>query len=186
VQWHFYNSTGTDQKDASSVQICTVPKSMRPHIGSITWMGTEDLGGNKWFGGAGMPPHQESTFTTDCIPGRAGLGANDSIHIIGFEPHLHRLGKRMVTKAKHADGTLTTIFDKPFSFGNETHYFAEYELKAGETLTTSCTFNNDTDMGVPFGESTDTEMCYQFTFHWPAHALSNGAASLLGVPDTCW
>jgi hypothetical protein len=29
-------------------------------------------------------------------------------------------------------------------------------------------------------------MCYQFVFAWPAHALSNGAFSLLGVPDTCW
>jgi hypothetical protein len=186
VQWHFYNSTNTAQSDASSVQICTVPKAMRAHIGSITWAGTEDLGGNKWFGGAGMPPHKETTYTTTCKPSRRGLGAQDSIHIIGFEPHMHRIGKRMQTAVKHADGMMETIFDKPFSFGNETHYFANYEVKPGETLQTSCTFNNDTDMGIPFGESSDTEMCYQFTFHWPAHTLSNGASSLLGVTDTCW
>jgi hypothetical protein len=186
VQWHFYNSTDTSQKDASSLQICTAPKATRPHVGSITWAGTEDLGGNKWFGGAGMPPHQESTFTTTCVPGRAGLAATEPIHIIGFEPHMHRIGKHMTTAVKHTDGTMETIFDKPFSFGNETHYFASYELKAGDSLITSCSFNNDTAMGVPFGESSDTEMCYQFVFHWPAHSLSNGAASLLGVPDTCW
>jgi hypothetical protein len=29
-------------------------------------------------------------------------------------------------------------------------------------------------------------MCYQFVFSWPAHALANGAPSLLGVTDTCW
>jgi hypothetical protein len=96
------------------------------------------------------------------------------------------IGKRMVTGVKHANGMMETIFDKPFSIGNETHYFAEYEPEPGETLQTSCAFHNDTDMGVPFGESSDTEMCYQFTFHWPAHSLSNRAASLLGVPDTCW
>jgi hypothetical protein len=186
VQWHFYNSTGSPQKDASSVQICTVPVAMRAHIGGVTWLGTEDLGGNKWFGGAGMPPRKESTFTTTCVPGRAGLKATDSIHIIGFEPHMHRIGKRMSTTVKKADGTMLMVFDKPFSFGNETHYYQDYELKPGEQLITSCTFNNDTDLGVPFGESSDTEMCYQFTFAWPAHALSNGAASLLGVPDTCW
>jgi hypothetical protein len=186
VQWHFYNSTNKPQSDASSVQICTLPKAMRQHVGSITWAGTEDLGGNKWFGGAGMPPHKESTYTTNCVPGRAGLAATDSIHIIGFEPHMHRIGKRMQTSVKHAGGMMESIFDKPFSFGNETHYFADYELKAGDSLVTSCTFNNDTDNGVPFGESSDTEMCYQFTFHWPAHSLSNGAASLLGVTDTCW
>jgi hypothetical protein len=186
VQWHFYNTTGTDQKDMSSVQICTVPKAMVKHVGGITWLGTEDLGGNKWFGGAGMPAHMASTFTTTCTPGRTGMNATDSIHIIGFEPHMHKIGTHMKTDVKHANGMMETIFDKPFSFGNETHYFANYELKAGEQLITSCSFNNTSDIGVPFGESSDTEMCYQFTFAWPAHAISNGAASLLGVPDTCW
>jgi len=56
----------------------------------------------------------------------------------------------------------------------------------GEQLVTSCTFNNTNDFGVPFGESSDAEMCYQFVFAWPAHTLTNGAFSLLGVPDTCW
>jgi hypothetical protein len=186
IQWHFYNSTGSEQRDASSIQICTVPAGMRPHIGGVTWLGTEDLGGNKWLLGPGMPAHQESTFTTTCVPGRAGLGANDSIHIMGFEPHMHRIGKHMQTAVKHANGMLETIFDKPFVFGSETHYYQDYELKPGEQLVTSCTFNNTNDYGVPFGESSDTEMCYQFTFAWPAHALSNGAPSLLGVPDTCW
>jgi hypothetical protein len=186
VQWHFYNSTGMPQKDASSIQICTVPKAMRQHLAAVSWLGTEDLNGNKWFGGAGMPPHKESTFSTTCVPGRRGLSANESIHIIGFEPHMHRIGTRMKTSVNKMDGTVETIFDKPFSFGNETHYLQNYELKPGETLTTSCTFNNTNDFGVPFGESSDTEMCYQFTFHWPAHSLANGAASLLGVTDTCW
>lgn len=186
VQWHFYNNGTSTEQDASSVQICTVPKAMRKNIGGITWLGTEDIGGNIWSGGPGMPAGQESTFTTTCVPGRAGLGANDSIHIIGFEPHMHRIGKNMKTIVKHADGMMETLFDKPFSFGNETHYYQDYELKAGEQLITSCTFNNTNDYGVAFGESSDSEMCYQFVFAWPAHSLTNGAFSLLGVPDTCW
>jgi hypothetical protein len=186
VQWHFYNSTTEDQKDASKVQICTIPKAMRAHVGGVTWLGTEDLGGNKWFGGKGMPPHQMSTFKSTCTPGRTGLGPTDSIHIIGFEPHMHKIGKHMTTTVTHMDGTTETIFDQPFSFGNETHYFKDYELKAGEKLNTACSFDNESDVGVPFGESSDTEMCYQFTFAWPAHSMTNHAASLLGVPDTCW
>jgi hypothetical protein len=186
VQWHFYNSTGKPQKDASAVMICTVPKAMVKNVGGITWLGTEDLGGNVWFGGLGMPAHQESTFTTTCIPGRRGIGANDNIQIIGFEPHMHRIGKNMSTSVIKKDGTKMMIFNKPFSFGNETHYYQDYTLLPGEKLETSCTFNNTNDYGVPFGESSDTEMCYQFVFAYPAHALSNGAPSLLGVPDTCW
>jgi hypothetical protein len=186
VQWHFYNSTGQAQADASSVQICTVPSAMREHIGGVTWLGTEDLYGNVWFGGQGMPAHQKSSFTTTCNPGRAGMAPNEPIHILGFEPHMHRIGKRMTTAVKKPDGTLETIFNEPFSFGNETHYFSSYDLLPGEQLVTTCSFDNDNDFGVMFGESSDTEMCYQFTFAYPAHALTNNAPSILGVPDTCW
>jgi hypothetical protein len=180
VQWHFYNSTSGQQEDASLVQICTVPKESRPNVGGITWMGTEDLNGNVWAGGPGMGPGEQK-FTTSCRPGRGDI----PIHIMGFEPHMHRIGKNMQTSVI-TGGQKMSIFDKPFVFGSETHYFEEYDLKPGDTLETTCTFFNDTPNGVPFGESTDTEMCYQFTFHYPAHALTNGAFSLLGVTDTCW
>jgi hypothetical protein len=117
-----------------------------------------------------------------CRPGRSDI----PIHIVGFEPHMHRIGKRMTSTIIRAGGMRDVVFDQPFSFGNETHYFSENVLMPGETLETSCTFMNDTNVGVPFGESSDTEMCYQFVFHYPAHALTNGAFSLLGVSDTCW
>jgi hypothetical protein len=39
------------------------------------------------------------------------MAATEPIHIIGFEPHMHRIGKHMKTAVKHKDGTLETIFD---------------------------------------------------------------------------
>ena len=99
---------------------------------------------------------------------------------------MHHIGKHMKTVVNRKDGTSEVLFDEPFSFGNETHYYQDYELKPGEKLVTSCTFNNTNDFGVPFGESSDAEMCYQFVFAYPAHALSNRAPSILGVTDTCW
>jgi len=186
VQWHFYNSSGTPQTDTSSIQICTMPAASRPHTASMVWTGTEDLNGNVWFGGQGMPAHQESTFEGTCNPLRAGMAANEPIHIVGFWPHMHQLGTNMKAIVNHKDGTRETIFDKPFDFNNQVHYFKPYDLAAGDTLTTTCTFNNTTDRGVPFGESSDTEMCYLFTFAWPAHSLENGVISLIGATNTCW
>jgi hypothetical protein len=186
VQWHFYNSTGSTQTDSSSVQVCTVPKDTRPHTATITWLGQENLDGNKWFGGAGMPPHQMSTFSGTCSPLRTGLNATDPVHIIAFWPHMHTLGIEMTSVVNHKDGTMETIFDKPFDFNHQVHYMQNYDLAAGDTLTSTCTFNNTTDMGVPFGEDTGDEMCYQFTFAWPAHSLENHASSLIGASNTCW
>jgi hypothetical protein len=79
-----------------------------------------------------------------------------------------------------------TVFDKPFDFNHQVHYPQNIKLNPGDTITSTCTFNNTTDKGVPFGESTDTEMCYQFTFAWPAHSLENHASSLIGASNTCW
>jgi hypothetical protein len=186
AQWHFYNNTGTRQTDASSLQICTMPAGSRPHTAAIVWTGTEDLKGNIWTGGPGMPAHQESTFTGTCDPLRAGMNASEPIHIVAFWPHMHQLGTSMQAIVNHKDGTKEKIFDKPFDFNNQVHYFQPYDLAAGDTLTTNCTFNNTTDRGIPFGESSDSEMCYLFTFAWPAHALENNVISLIGATNTCW
>jgi Copper type II ascorbate-dependent monooxygenase, C-terminal domain len=188
VQWHFYNSTTSMQSTTSAIQVCTAPASARKHIAAVTWLGTEDLNGNVWFGGEGMPAHQESTFTATCVPARRGMAADAPIQILGFEPHMHRIGTRMTTVVNKLDGTKQTLFDEPFNFGYQRHYILdqEYSLLPGETLTTSCTFNNTNDFNVPFGESSDTEMCYQFTLSYPAHALANGVPSIIGVSDACW
>jgi hypothetical protein len=186
LQWHFYNSTSGTQTDKSSVQICTVPAGVRPHTATLTWLGTEDLNGDKWTGGPGMPPHVMSQYSGTCDPLRTGMNDTDPIHIIAFWPHMHQLGINMKSVITHNNGMQETIFDKPFDFNHQVHYFESHDLMPGETITANCTFNNTTDMGVPFGESTDTEMCYLFTFAWPAHALENGVLSYIGATNTCW
>jgi hypothetical protein len=186
IQWHFYNNAPTPQQDKSVVQVCTVPSTMRKNVATVTWIGNEDLNGNKWFGGEGMPPHQVSTFSGTCDPLREGMDPNEPIHILGFWPHMHQLGTRMQATINRVNGTQETIFDKKFDFNYQVHYMQRHELMPGDTLTATCTFNNTTDMGVPFGESTDTEMCYNFTFAYPAHALENHIPSLIGATNTCW
>jgi hypothetical protein len=59
-------------------------------------------------------------------------------------------------------------------------------LEAGESIQSTCTFDNDTAAAVPFGPSTTQEMCYNFTMSYPAKALDNHVFSLIGALDTCW
>ena len=186
IQWHYYNNGTAPTTDGSAVQVCTVPPGSRPNVAGLTWVGTEDLNGNVWFGGAGMPAHRESTFQGTCRPSRRGLSADQPIKIIGFWPHMHQLGTRMQSIINRKNGTKEMIFDKPFDFNYQVHYMQQHELMPGDTLTAICHFNNTTDRGVPFGESSDTEMCYNFTFSYPAHALENGVVSLIGATNTCW
>jgi hypothetical protein len=186
LQVHYANRTGTAQHDASSVQICTVPANQRAHIATFTALGTEDLNGNVWQNGAGMPPHKESTFSGTCLPARRGLDADAAIQLIGFMPHMHRIGTHMNTRVQRASGEVEILFDAAFSFGHGRHNVVHFELNANESLTTTCTYNNTNDYGVSFGETANDEMCYQFVLAYPARALGNAASSLLGWTDTCW
>ena len=76
----------------------------------------------------------------------------------------------------------------PFVFDQQINYMLspQYVLQPGETITTTCTFTNSTAGIVTFGQSTNQEMCYQFTLSYPYGALNNGVFSLIGATNTCW
>jgi len=182
-QWHHYNFTGSPQPDSTKIQICTVPTAMRKNIGSVTWLGTEDLGGNGFLGG-GMPPGVESKFSGTCLNETA-----EPITIVSFLPHMHRIGKNMFTEVFRAGGAVETVFDEPFRNDYQAYYAVDpfIVLQPGDKIRAECTYFNDTPGNVAFGQSTDQEMCYQFAFSYPAGALDKpGNFSLIGATNTCW
>jgi hypothetical protein len=101
---------------------------------------------------------------------------------------MHLLGVNMKSVVTHAGGGTETVFDHPFQFDHQVNYLLNptYELKPGDKITSTCTFNNTTSAPVAFGQSTTAEMCYQFTFGYPYGALNNGVISLIGATNTCW
>jgi hypothetical protein len=175
VQWHHYNSTGSLAQDASAAQICTVPAGSRPNLAGLTFLGTEQMN---------IPAGQTGESTGTCI--------NDSgapVTIIGFTPHMHEIGihmKSVVTRA--AGGAPETVFDKPFQFDYQTNYMVDpvVVLQPNDRIASTCTWMNDTNGVVRFGQSTKAEMCYQFTVSYPYGALNNGVISLIGATNTCW
>jgi hypothetical protein len=177
VQWHFYNNGTAPEPDNTSVVVCTVPANTRPNTGSLTWLGTENF-----YGPFGMPPGMHE-FEGTCPNDSTG-----DITIWGFWPHMHELGRHMKSVVTRVGGTTEVVFDKPFDFNKQIHYEnrPQLVLKPGDTITSTCTFQNDTGGNVAFGPSTKQEMCYQFAFSYPARALDNGTASLIGASNVCW
>ncbi|MEY4575319.1 MAG: hypothetical protein RL701_22 [Pseudomonadota bacterium] len=178
VQWHYFNQGTAPQTDTSRVQICTMPKSSVKNVASLTFLGTENFNGP-----LGMPAKTESKFTSTCT--------NDSgapIFIYGFNPHMHKLGRHMTANILRVDGKKEVAYDGAFDFNSQITYILDklIELKPGDKIESTCTFFNDTDRSVAFGESTNSEMCYNFTMSYPAKALDNGVISLIGATNTCW
>ena len=177
IQWHMFNTTGESAEDGSTVQLCVVPEGTREHTAGVTFLGTENLGGL-----AGMPPG-ENHFTTRCTN-----NSGEQLSLLGFTPHMHLIGTNMKTELERLDGSIESVFDKPFDFDYQVGYRLpeRVTVEPGETLITTCSFFNDTGANVGFGESTETEMCYNYVAYYPAGALDKGAFSLIGALNTCW
>lgn len=164
-----YNNSGRhpDALDRSGAEICTTSK-LRKNVAGVHWLGTENL-----LLGAG-----KQDFTGTCTP-----QITEPIHILGFSPHMHVLGRHMKTTIERAAGGTEIAFDKPFSFENQGHYPDEITIYPGDTLKTTCTYENDTGGAVFFGEKTTDEMCYQFTLAYPLGAFNTGG-DLLFLPGS--
>ena len=178
LEWHYFNNTNAEISDKSSVTICTVPVGSRPNVAAITWLGTENFG-------LGMPAHAMSSFTGTCQPSRTGLGPSDPIHLLYTIPHMHQFGRHMKVEIKRAGGNVT-VFDQPFSEKNQAFVATPGDVLAGDTLLTTCSYENTSDSAVGYGGPFDNaEMCYAFVLGYPAHALDNGTRSLLGASNSC-
>jgi hypothetical protein len=90
--------------------------------------------------------------------------------------------KSVVTRKS---GPQEIMYDGAFSFESQLLHDTPLLLNPGDTVTTTCTFQNTTAGVVGFGQSTTQEMCYNFTYAWPAHALDNPGAELGGASNTC-
>ncbi len=178
AQWHYYNQGTASEPDSSAVQVCVVPVSARKHTAGITWLGTEDLNSI-----LGIAPRTKSDFSGTCV--------NDSdgpITIWGFTPHMHKLGRHMKSTVQRKSGMVETVFDRPFDFNAQITYPVNplIVLQPGESITSTCTFDNQTDFPVAYGPSSEQEMCYNFTVSYPLGALNNGVVGLNGALNNCW
>lgn len=176
LEWHFYNSTLTNQQDGSGIRICVLPAGTREHTAGMTWLGTENFNGP-----AGMPPGVTSEFSGTCV--------NDSpepIHIFRLWPHMHQWGRNMNSTITRSGGASEQVFDNPFDFNYQISYEANITLMPGESIRSTCRFTNGSLGAVAFGPSSNQEMCYQFAFSYPAGALDNRILSLVGATNTCW
>ncbi|MET0385341.1 MAG: hypothetical protein ABW321_05250, partial [Polyangiales bacterium] len=172
VEFHYYNQSAPAM-DRSGVEVCVTSK-FRPNTASVSWLGTHTFS---------IPPKSEGTATGSCTPGRKGMNGTDPVNVLFSWPHMHKLGTHLKSIVNRADGKQETLYDGAFNFEFQVLHDTPLKLNPGDTVTTTCTFMNTTDNPVAFGQSTDQEMCYNFTYAWPAHALDNPSGGI-GIPTS--
>jgi hypothetical protein len=156
-----YNNAGnyTDALDASGVEFCTT-KKFRPNSAAVHWLGSQAIL---------VAPHQQTDVVGQCKPTNT-----QPVHLMAVSPHMHQIGVHAKLVLNRKDGTKVALHDAPFAFADQQSYPLDVIVNPGDTLTTTCSYNNTTNGLVTFGPATENEMCYNFTTAWPAGALSSG------------
>jgi hypothetical protein len=95
-------------------------------------------------------------------------------------PHMHEYGRHLTTSVV-TNGSPQVLYDGAFEFAEQRQYPLDQPLtlRANDTITTECTFENTSNNRVEFGESTTTEMCISVLFAYPAV----GTGLCIGPPE---
>lgn len=165
LQLHYNNTAGyKDALDNSGVALCTTEEP-RENKAATLWLGTVDID---------VPPGETVTTVGDCD---TGVRASEDVTMLLSWPHMHEVGTAIKTELIKGGNTdnMETIVDVPqWNFENQLYYphTPALRIEQGDVLRTSCTYTNNTDTTVRFGEGTRDEMCFDFSIVYPIDAFS--------------
>jgi hypothetical protein len=78
-----------------------------------------------------------------------------------MQPHMHARGVRLDMIVERADGSRETLIDVPYDFTNQITYETDMVLKPGDSLVTTCHYQNDTNRVIMEGSSTEEEIVHE-------------------------
>jgi hypothetical protein len=158
IEMHYSNIQGApDSTDNSAATFCTT-EELRPNDADVMAFGS---------GNFSLPPMKATTVENNFTV-KAGQLKSGQIRIIRGWPHMHLLGvaqSTVVTRDGQVVGDLGST-DK-YSFDNQISYPVDVTIKANDTITTKCMYNNFRKETVSFGDNTEAEMCYNFVTYYP-------------------
>lgn len=98
--------------------------------------------------------------------GRCTLQAD--VTLFSVAPHMHQKGIHMRASALKG-GRETVIYDGDYDFDHQLVYAIDpIKLRAGDAVEVECTYENDTDGPIRWGDSTLDEMCFIGVSLYPA------------------
>ena len=110
-----------------------------------------------------LPPASVTSIVGDCKPTR-------EMTILGGMPHMHELGREFDQVVIRADGTeVPFIHLAGWSFEAQLIYDTPLVLRPGDTLRTTCVFDNPHEETVRSGPRTTDEMCFNFLYATPVN-----------------
>jgi cytochrome c5 len=88
--------------------------------------------------------------------------------VLAGMPHMHEIGAAFSQVLERADGTMEPFISlENWQFETQLFYSIPVTMMPGDTLHTTCTFDNPNPQRVTSGERTADEMCFNFMYVTP-------------------
>ena len=162
LQVHYNNAAGhMDVADESGFAMCTTPESRENAAGTL-WLGTLDIS---------IPPGETGFAAGDCNTNRL----DEPVNLMMSWPHMHEYGRSIRTDiVRDGEAAIEELVDvSPWNWDNQIYYPHEppVVVNPGDTLRTTCGFENTTGDTLVWGEGTGDEMCFNFVLAYPIDAF---------------
>jgi hypothetical protein len=151
---HVFNATDGELSGESGVLVRTASADAIEHEADLTLAGTVALS---------IPPDSAPhTF-------RGGCTAARDYQIVAVWPHMHQYARSQKVEVTRA-GVTTAIVDRPYDFTEQGywHLAEPFAVRAGDRVDVACTYLNDTNVEIPWGDSSTAEMCFAGLARYPA------------------
>jgi len=97
--------------------------------------------------------------------GQCTFGGDATIFNLG--PHMHQLGVHLRAVAQTQAGEVM-LYDDGYDFDSQQRHPVDFvQMHAGDVVHVECTYQNDTDRSVGWGQSSLDEMCFASMMRFP-------------------
>jgi hypothetical protein len=173
LQVHYNNVAGhADAVDASGVAMCTTD-TPRPNLAGVLWLGSVLIS---------IPPGSTDYPVSGTCSSSETSGWGAPFNIMSTSPHMHELGRGFKTTIQRAGGATEVLTDVPnFSFADQKDYPNDppVVIQPGDSLQSTCYFDNPGGSTVYFGEGTSDEMCFNFVVGYPIDRIPDRMCGIL-------
>ncbi|CAN5923626.1 hypothetical protein BH11MYX4_BH11MYX4_18610 [soil metagenome] len=170
MQIHYNTTQAQSGVDQSGYELCTT-ETLRANDAGVVAFGSTSFA---------IPPRATRTIRCDyALP-----ASFSNVKLFNASPHMHTRGVAMSTqRLPGGNGAPELIFEqKNFSFEAQANYPLTKTITTWDVMRTRCTWKNQGDSPISFGEGTGDEMCFDFMGYYP----NIPDVTVLGVPLFTW
>lgn len=152
---HLYNASDEPMSNESAIWVKSQP-TPTPMLAEMVFAGSLLFS---------VPPGTP-TASGGC---KVGTGFN----LFALWPHMHKMATHQKFEVIRG-GVSTVLWDDAYDFNEQKYYpqTPEFQVLANDEIKVTCSWKNETNKTIRFGDSSDDEMCFTGMYRYPSQNAS--------------